>query len=67
LNSFPVQAAERIYIDYGSMETSVSVAALERYAKENKIDPELSPYLNLLSLEEEKLINQIIQIIKDGK
>jgi predicted dienelactone hydrolase len=62
LNSFPVQAAERIYIDYGSMETSVSVAALERYAKENKIDPELSPYLNLLSLEEQEQLRQLLQI-----
>ncbi|MEA5500911.1 alpha/beta hydrolase [Limnoraphis robusta] len=62
LNSFSVQAAERIYIDYGSMETSVSVAALERYAKENKIDPELSPYLNLLSLEEQEQLRQLLQI-----
>jgi predicted dienelactone hydrolase len=62
LNSFSVQAAERIYIDYGSMETSVSVAALERYAKENKIDPDLSPYLNLLSLEEQEQLRQLLQI-----
>ncbi|MFZ1028559.1 MAG: alpha/beta hydrolase [Limnoraphis robusta] len=62
LNSFSVQAAERIYIDYGSMETSVSVTALERYAKENKIEPELSPYLNLLSLEEQEQLRQLLQI-----
>ncbi|ERT03625.1 hypothetical protein M595_6437, partial [Lyngbya aestuarii BL J] len=49
LNSFPVAAAERIYIDYGSMETSVSVTTLESYAKDNKTEPELSPYLNLLT------------------
>ncbi|WP_413161656.1 alpha/beta hydrolase [Capilliphycus salinus ALCB114379] len=60
LNSFPVQAAERIYIDYGSMETSVSVSTLESYAKENKIDPELSPYLNLLSLEQQEQLRQLL-------
>ncbi len=62
LNSFPVQAAERVYIDYGSMETSISVSALERYAKDNKIEPELSPFLNLLSLEEKQQLHQLLQM-----
>lgn len=62
LNSFPVEAAERIYIDYGSMETSISVTALESYAEENKIDPELSPYLNFLSLEQQEQLRQLLQM-----
>jgi len=62
LNSFPVAAAERIYIDYGSMETSVSVTTLESYAKDNKTEPELSPYLNLLTVEQQEQFRQLLKM-----
>jgi len=40
----PAQASERIYISYGALERSISVASLETYAKTGKINDELAPY-----------------------
>ena len=37
-------AAERIYVSYAVLERSISVAALETYAKEGKLDDDLAVY-----------------------
>jgi len=42
-------AAERIYISYGALERSISVAALEAYAKEGKVDDDLATYADYVS------------------
>lgn len=42
------QGAERIYISYGPLEFSLPIASLELYAKEGKIDQELSFYAKYL-------------------
>lgn len=42
-------AAERIYISYGALERSISVAALEAYAKEGKLDDDLAAYVDYIS------------------
>ncbi|MDY7020538.1 MAG: alpha/beta hydrolase [Cyanobacteriota bacterium] len=60
--SLSVEAAERIYIDYGSMEASIPVAALQEYATENKIAPELAPYLKILTSEEQEKLREILQM-----
>ncbi len=40
----PAEGAERIYISYGALERSISIASLETYAKTGKIDDNLAPY-----------------------
>ncbi len=42
-------AAERIYISYGALERSISVAALAAYAKEGKVDDDLATYADYVS------------------
>ncbi|MEL7036185.1 MAG: alpha/beta hydrolase [Cyanobacteria bacterium J06592_8] len=60
--SLSVEAAEHIYIDYGSMEASIPVAALQEYAAENKITPELAPYLNFLTPEDREKFREMLQM-----
>lgn len=38
LTALPVSAAQRIYVNYGSLGFSFSVSALETFAQEGKID-----------------------------
>src|ERR687886_126483 len=45
----PARGAERIYISYGPLEFTLPVASLELYAKEGKIDQELSTYTGYLN------------------
>lgn len=40
----PAVAAERIYASYAFLESSISVAALEAYAKEGKLEDDLAVY-----------------------
>jgi len=40
----PALSAERLYLSYGVLERSISVAALETYAKTGKLDNDLSVY-----------------------
>lgn len=40
----PALSAERLYLSYGVLERSISVAALEAYAKTGKLDSDLSVY-----------------------
>ncbi len=43
--TLPGQAAERIYVSYGALERSISVASLETYAREGQIrDEDLAVY-----------------------
>lgn len=49
----PVQAAERIYARYGSMEISVPVSSLTDYVETGAVNSDLQPYFNLLRLEQE--------------
>jgi predicted dienelactone hydrolase len=42
-------AAERIYASYGALERSISVDALETYAKEGKLDEDLDGYARYLN------------------
>lgn len=55
----PAQGAERIYVNYGPLEFSLPISALELYAKEGKINDELAAYANYLEpqqLEQLRLI-----------
>jgi predicted dienelactone hydrolase len=48
-SALPSQAAERVYLSYASAKISVSVQALEAYARQQETHPELDSYLLLLS------------------
>lgn len=48
----PAQGAERIYVNFGPLEFSLSVAALEIYATEGKIEQELAAYTRYLEPEQ---------------
>lgn len=53
--STPAWSAERLYLSYGILERSISVAALEAYARKNELDNDLyvySQYVNAKQLEE---------------
>ncbi len=56
----PAQGAERIYITYGPLEFSLPVSALEVYAKEGKINPELTFYANFLNPQQLEQLRRIL-------
>ena len=45
----PAVAAERIYGSYAPLERSISIAALETYAKEGKLDDDLAVYAQYIN------------------
>jgi predicted dienelactone hydrolase len=53
LNAIPVWAAEKLYLTYGPMKLSVSVASLETFAKEGKINKDLEFYLGRATPEQQ--------------
>jgi predicted dienelactone hydrolase len=48
LIALPVNAADRVFFNYGPFEFSVAVSNLETFAKEGKVERELGFYLNRL-------------------
>jgi predicted dienelactone hydrolase len=61
-----VQAAERIYVSYGALERSISVRALETYAKHGVIqDEELSVYAQYVGSEQLKQLQDGLQAKAD--
>jgi predicted dienelactone hydrolase len=57
----PTNAAERVYLSFASANVSVSVKALEVYAKEGIVnDAELQRYLLLLSLEDQQQFRNLL-------
>lgn len=61
-SALPTQAAERVYLSFATANISVSVNALDTYAKEGKVnDPELESYLLLLSSEDQEQFRNLLQ------
>ncbi|MEC4892447.1 MAG: alpha/beta hydrolase [Oscillatoria sp. PMC 1051.18] len=56
----PVKAAERIYLSVGPLEFSISVNALEEYAKEGTISGELANYAKYLTPEQLEQLRTIL-------
>ncbi len=52
--------AERIYASYSVLERSISVSALEAYAKEGKIDEDLASYLQYVPPQQQQQLRQIL-------
>ena len=54
-------AAERIYFSYGAIERTISVASLEAYAKEGKIDDDLATYAEYVSAQRLIQLQRVLQ------
>lgn len=59
-NSNSVMAAERIYGSYSALELSISVNALENYAKTGVIDDDLAAYQQYLPLQKIQELRRIL-------
>lgn len=53
-------AAERIYASYAAFERSISVAALEVYAKEGKLDDSLALYIKYLNPQQQAQLRRVL-------
>ncbi len=60
MTSFPVQAAEKVSLAFGQAKISVSVKALETYAKSGTIEPELKSFLLLLNSEDQQQFKNVL-------
>lgn len=60
LTSFPVKAAEKIFLSYGPLEFSVEVESLEIFAKDGTINEDLGQYLNRLSPEKQQKFRKVL-------
>lgn len=56
----PALAAERIYASYAALERSISVAALEAYAKEGKLDDDLAVYARYLNPQQRAQLRSVL-------
>lgn len=56
----PAQGAERIYVNYGPLEFSLPISALELYAQEGTINDELAAYANYLEPEQLEQLRLIL-------
>lgn len=55
-----VKAAERVYVAYSALELSVSVTALENYAKKGIIDDELAVYQQYITAQQFQELQRIL-------
>ncbi len=60
LAAAPAAAAERIYASYAVLERSISVSALEAYAKQGKIDEDLAVYLQYVPPEQREQLREAL-------
>ncbi len=56
----PAVAAERIYASYAALERSISVAALETYAKKGKLDDDLAVYARYLNRQQRAQLRRVL-------
>lgn len=49
LTSFPVKAAEKLFLTYGPLKLSVNVESLETFAKDGTVNDDLEEYLGLIA------------------
>lgn len=56
----PVQGATKIYIPYGPLEFSLPIEALEIYATEGKIEPELAFYASYVEPQQLEKLRQVL-------
>ena len=65
LFSQPAQSAERIYLSYGILERSISITALEEYARSGILDSDLYVYSQYLDPKQLETIRQVLQTRAD--
>ncbi|MEM7555165.1 MAG: alpha/beta hydrolase, partial [Cyanobacteria bacterium P01_A01_bin.84] len=56
----PILAAERVYASYSALERSISVDALENYAKNGIIEEDLAVYTRYLKPEQLKELRRVL-------
>ncbi len=56
----PALGAERIYVYYGALERSLSVASLAKYAKTGKVDDELADYTQRLNRQQLDQLRRVL-------
>jgi predicted dienelactone hydrolase len=61
----PAMAADRIYASYAVLERSISIAALEQYAKDGKIEEDLAVYARYANPGDLEQLRQILQARAD--
>jgi predicted dienelactone hydrolase len=61
----PALAADRIYASYAVLERSISIAALEQYAKDGKIEEDLAVYTRYAAPEDLEQLRKILQARAD--
>lgn len=61
LTTLPVSAAQRVYVNYGSLGFSFSVDSLETFAKQGKIDRQLRFVLKRLSPKQQTQLRTFLQ------
>jgi predicted dienelactone hydrolase len=59
------QAAERIYVTYGLLERSISIDALENFAKTGEVDDDLYVYTSYVSPDQRKQLRSALQTRAD--
>lgn len=65
LAATPAAGAERIYASYAALERAISVAALEAYAKQGKIDEDLAVYLQYIPPEQQAQLQEALLVRAD--
>lgn len=61
----PAVAADRIYASYAVLERSISIAALEEYAKNGKIEEDLAVYARYVTPDDLKELRKILRARAD--
>lgn len=61
LTALPVSAAQRVYINYGTLGVSFSVDSLETFAQQGKIDRQLSFVFNRLNSKQQTQLRAFLQ------
>ena len=61
LTTLPVSAAQRVYVNYGSLGFSFSVDSLATFAQQGKIDPQLSFVLHRLKPKQQAQLRAFLQ------
>ncbi|MEM9905742.1 MAG: alpha/beta hydrolase [Cyanobacteria bacterium P01_D01_bin.44] len=68
--SFPVRAADEIYLDYGPFGRVLPASSLEAFVEDGTVDDELAPLLNAIPKERQQDFRQVLstplQVLSSG-
>jgi predicted dienelactone hydrolase len=63
LSALPVEAAEKIYFEYGPLVRAVNISSLETLAESGKVEDDLAFYIDLIGLNKEEVaqLREVLQ------